>query len=473
MKCKKNRIFDPMMLAARVIIIVCFVFFVVTLFRFGVKNILIDSEKFDSECFEELVTLAYSDNPGAEVKTTNKININWKELYPFDTVSNDVKHEVLPKKDVNKLEIISNRILGKVETVKEKINFYFDTGLYMRNFLLETGTVVTDVLCWDLPESGKKNSHIFWDGKEGHVTKCIDKVNVDEGAQSLSEFAEWVEQKNINFLYIQYPAKMSGVEKHMLPDDVNTYVDENSDALVEILDKNNVSYLDIREELMPEGAENMFDLFFRTDHHWLPQTGVKVAGVIAQNINKMTDTEMEEDILDTDRYNVEIYENIFLGSYGREVTAALILPDDFPIVTPDFDTSLSISIPDLGITKTGSFEETLLDMNMLYQKPSYLLAQYSVYCYGDRPVIEITNHLAENDSKVLLVKDSFSNVVSPYLALAVEELAIIDLRHFTGSLRTYIEEYNPDSVIVAYNANAVSEADSIKWNTHESFWDFR
>jgi hypothetical protein len=51
-----------------------------------------------------------------------------------------------------------------------------------------------------------------------------------------------------------------------------------------------------------------------------------------------------------------------------------------------------------------------------------------------------------------MIRDSFSVAVAPYMALGCSELDLIDIRptngNFTGSVRTYIKEMQPDIVIM-------------------------
>jgi len=46
----------------------------------------------------------------------------------------------------------------------------------------------------------------------------------------------------------------------------------------------------------------------------------------------------------------------------------------------------------------------------------------------------------------------------------------LDLRHFTGSVETFILDTKPDAVIVMYPPDNVHE---INWETHEDTFDFR
>ena len=53
-----------------------------------------------------------------------------------------------------------------------------------------------------------------------------------------------------------------------------------------------------------------------------------------------------------------------------------------------------------------------------------------------------------------MLKDSFSSVVIPFLSLSYEELCFIDPRVFSEDLLEFVEEYDPDLVMVLYNPGA-------------------
>ena len=77
---------------------------------------------------------------------------------------------------------------------------------------------------------------------------------------------------------------------------------------------------------------------------------------------------------------------------------------------------------------------------------------------GDYKKNIITNNMAPNDKRILLIRDSFSCTLAPFLALDAKEITTIDLRHFTEcSIEDYIKNGNFDLVIVAYNPSAFTE----------------
>ena len=71
---------------------------------------------------------------------------------------------------------------------------------------------------------------------------------------------------------------------------------------------------------------------------------------------------------------------------------------------------------------------------------------------------------------LLILKNSFANVVSPFLALETENVSIIDLRYFNGSLKAYIKEYDPDLVMILYHGNAVLDPNDEYKSESDLFW---
>jgi len=75
-----------------------------------------------------------------------------------------------------------------------------------------------------------------------------------------------------------------------------------------------------------------------------------------------------------------------------------------------------------------------------------------------------------SDKKVLMIRDSFCDTMAPFLALGVRNIMLLDIRHFTGSVKAYIAENKPDVVIVMYTGVTVAPID---WSTHKDEFDFR
>ena len=72
------------------------------------------------------------------------------------------------------------------------------------------------------------------------------------------------------------------------------------------------------------------------------------------------------------------------------------------------------------------------------------------------------------DKKILIIKDSMVNTVLPFLSMGLKDITLLDIRHFNGSVRRYVEDCKPDIVIVMYKPSYVP----IVWN-HKDKFDFR
>ena len=91
------------------------------------------------------------------------------------------------------------------------------------------------------------------------------------------------------------------------------------------------------------------------------------------------------------------------------------------------------------------------------KKDYYNGSPYVTYSGGDFRLQIMKNNLTPDGKKILLVRNSYSCVVAPFLALQTSELHVCDMRdfsYFVGeklNLEEYIKEISPDYVIVLYN----------------------
>ena len=109
--------------------------------------------------------------------------------------------------------------------------------------------------------------------------------------------------------------------------------------------------------------------------------------------------------------------------------------------------------------------------SMDISKGYYKVNPYATYAYGDRALIDIHNKKKNDGKHLLLIHDSFGDSVTPFLALGMEHLQTVDLRRFTGSLRSLIEEEQPDTVVVLYYAEELGGRLDMK--QHTGLFDFR
>ena len=120
-----------------------------------------------------------------------------------------------------------------------------------------------------------------------------------------------------------------------------------------------------------------------------------------------------------------------------------------------FETEMTVDIPVHDEHRTGTFRDVMFkDSNL--EKDYYNINNYAAYTGGDYPLCIQKNDSAVNDKKILVLKDSFTVAFQPYLSFLFKEVHVIDLRHYDGSVEEYIDEVDPDLVMVFYTSSMMS-----------------
>lgn len=258
---------------------------------------------------------------------------------------------------------------------------------------------------------------------------------------------------NTELLYINTLSKNTTLSE-LLPEFYPHCHTSNLEEIKPLLKNNGIAILDF-EDLIAEQNIDKYSLFFITDHHWKPQTGIWVSQNICTTLNKEYGWNINTSIFDITNYSINNYSKIFLGSQGKRVGAMFTEIDDFEVIEPVFATNLTVLMNDINCEKTGSFSETLLYTENI--TPKKLLNQettaYNTYMDGNHDLVKITNNNISNGKKALIIMDSMGCVVAPYLALSFEKLDCIDIRSYKEPIEEYIQNTSPDIVIYAISSH--------------------
>ena len=409
----------------------------------------------------------YGETPTAEIglyfSDEDKVDCNWPEKYPFDGEhifeyeSSQSETEVNAQEESEGDESV---YLSLVNKIKDSIDYYTTKLLPGRMKYVETNALFNKAVGMNII-SGTDLVAVM---KNGYLTLEATEKDTDSPAKSLKWFSDILEEKGIDFAYIQYPSK-EDKNDNQLPDGMTDYNNINADNLLKKLDAENVKNVDMRELLMQKGG-NWYSNFFKTDHHWKPETGVCAAGKIAEMLNLDFGYSLDTGIGDINNYNVDVYEKIFLGSQGKIATLTFADPEDISVIYPKKKTSFTVTY-NTDSPKTGSFDEVIFNKTYLNNDDFYNYSAYSSYLNGNKAVTSIKNNVCKNGVKILVIGGSYNKCVVPYLAQTVESIDLIDRRYFDGSIINYIENKKPDVVLVAYMPILISGAD-----THNATYNF-
>ena len=277
-----------------------------------------------------------------------------------------------------------------------------------------------------------------------------DQAAVDARAEATAEFAGELEAHGVPYLYIAAPQKIKR-GGDMLPDGLEENGNATCDAYLEALDKRGVDYIDLRPLFESNGIYSNW--FFNTDHHWKPEAAFFAWQNLTGELDLRYGFETPSALTDPNNWNTRVLEDFFLGSQGKRVGSLYAGADDFTLYTPKFDTDLTYANSDGSFTRSGPFDQSVCFPERVAEQDWFNGNPYTYYSGGDYAMATMTNHKNPHGPKVVLIRESFSCALAPFLALSCSELTTIDLRYFTGDLMDTIQELDPDLVLTLYTAS--------------------
>lgn len=348
----------------------------------------------------------------------------------------DTKNAVLHFFDTLNIETF----IDEVEAASKNLSY--------KNTLIDTYSLyyrITDTKVVEKEDSTivrMKNDYLAFDNEK------LTDSDFEQMANSTLELKEVTDSLQIPFVYVMVPTKL------YFENDSNLYYNyESFSSKLESLD---IDVLNLAEK-MEEQNLSMEDYYFVTDHHWLPETGFWGTNELRKKLTEDYQLTFESQVNELDNYTLHVYEDMFLGSIGKK-TGKYFTPlglDDITMITPDFETNLTV-IDDRGTTE-GDFQKTLLNTSAFTSDDYYATNPYAAYSYGDFGLQVIKNHFASEDApEIVVIRDSYACVVTPFLSLGSDTLHILDVRYWeptesAATISEYIESVDPDCVVILYS----------------------
>lgn len=277
-------------------------------------------------------------------------------------------------------------------------------------------------------------------------------------ADNIVNLSQLAEDCGMKFLYVELPYKVQTDGGY--PAGIPDYGNRNADGIMKNLLSKSVQTMDFRDIMKDKSIETE-ESFFKTDQHWKPETALWAAGELSKKLSQV-DSEWKDypEYRNSNNYRIEYHSNLFLGAIGKKIGSAYAGKDDFNMPIPIFENTIRYRVPrqEDSIDRTGDFETAFIESNNLKNDP-FKVNTYAAYCDGDHNKEQVTNESAPNQRNILLIRDSFSCTLMPYLALYTENITTLDLRHYkTKSVYEYIRKHPEiNTVIVAYNPSSITE----------------
>lgn len=222
--------------------------------------------------------------------------------------------------------------------------------------------------------------------------------------------------------------------------------DEDISKISSTLSKEKIGFVDLRERFKSE-YKNGSQLYYKTDHHWT----TKGAYTGYQELCKALGiTPIDDSTLKKDSYPD------FYGTTYSSSGFWLTPPDNIEIWSnpKNSDKNISVKITEGANVKTSG--------SMYFTDHLKEDDKYPVFIDGNHALTEITNTNAKNGT-ILLIKDSFSHSLAPFLAENYSKVVLVDLRYYKESVSQLVSAYNPEQVVVLYGIDNLATDTDIVW----------
>ena len=174
------------------------------------------------------------------------------------------------------------------------------------------------------------------------------------------------------------------------------------------------------------------DAFYRTDHHWTTM------GAYEGYVALMTAMGQPVTLLDSDPTLVA---DDFYGTTYSSSGAGWVSPDEMHVWVSESD----------AITVTGYPSGAPVEGELYVEEKLAVKDKYSMFLGGNQPLCVIRNENADG-GKLLVIRDSYSDSLAPFLALNYSEVHLFDLRYNRVPISMYTAENGIDEVLVLYSA---------------------
>jgi hypothetical protein len=283
----------------------------------------------------------------------------------------------------------------------------------------------------------------------GHLIRGQEKRDMKPLVDLILPLKEYCDSKGIlDLYYIQSPQNTSKYDPQ-LPAGTVDYANENYDSLLEELRERGFKTLDLREEMYNAGMDH-YDWFYKTDHHWKTAAAFWATGKILEYLANQGAIEFffDDYYSRLENFNTNFFKDSFLGSHGQRTGTKFAGVDDFTVISPKFATNISVTFPLINQTKSGDFNEVVLNEDHMKGIHYFeVISRYGgIWNYnGDERLFQ--NEEAPIKKKILFITDSMFTPVRAFMALQFYSVYSVFWEQGNTNLKRLLEEYKPDIIV--------------------------
>lgn len=273
-------------------------------------------------------------------------------------------------------------------------------------------------------------------------------VDTDTLLDDLSTFTEAMQASGVDVYFGLAPNKASMVDVGPnMPDYMGNEAPRIfkgvRDALASV---DGLTVMDYRKPL--NTADTLSDVFYKTDYHW-NINGAYLA--YAQTVNQIADDHPDVGApLKLGELRTKTHERPYYGSYARSTTLQYVKDGDtFEWMEP----KAGYTPNTICYNRADNCNGNLINQKPLKSEETYT-EMYSLFLHRNWPIITMDQETPKNDTRTLILKDSYANPMLTLLPEHFGHLSVIDIRHFDeSSIETYVKQNDIDVVLFIHNVN--------------------
>ena len=273
----------------------------------------------------------------------------------------------------------------------------------------------------------------------------VDKENyVRKNIRVLAEFKEKIGDVPMTVMLAPSTGYIAADKLPLINDSYNDdiYFAETAKTLGE----SGVNFVDLRETFKQKYAEGV-QLYYRTDHHWTTDGAYEGYVKLCEKLGVQP--------ADKDSFAKTAYG----GFYGTTYSTSgywLTKPDSITVYDNQENTDKNITVK---ISEDGKDNHygSMFFYNHIDEDD-----KYPVFLDGNHALTEIQNKNAKNGT-IVVIKDSFSHSLAPFLAENYSKVVLVDLRYYKQSVSDLIKKENPEQVVALYGIDNLATDTDIVW----------
>lgn len=277
------------------------------------------------------------------------------------------------------------------------------------------------------------------------INKPVSKENnLKKNVRVLSEFKQNIGDTPMIVMFAPSTGYVVNDKLPLIHDSYND--DEYFEETAKILNDGGVGFVDLRDTFRQKYAGGE-QLYYRTDHHWTTDGAYEAYVKLCEKLGV--------EAASSDTFKKTAYDNFYGTTYS---TSGFWLTDPDKITVCDnpenTDKNITVSISEDGM---DNYYGSMYFYNHIGEDD-----KYPVFLDGNHALTEIKNSKAKNGT-ILLIKDSFSHSLAPFLAENYRRVILVDLRYYKQSVSELVKKSNPEQVVALYGIDNIATDTDIVW----------